>query len=196
MSKIFRKLPSATAEAYAAEATSKKLLTEEQNRILRLAARGQEVDVVEFRKAATAALSAASTRAGASIDRRTYAKEARHLIYWADAIIEAALDELPAFEPGERSRKVEELSAEVVRLRHLIDEQSASVSGAQVEITAQVGRAEVLKSQLDSVSNSNRRLQRDVAAFEERNAHLEKVNSILSRRLGAAVFALTGGEDE
>lgn len=189
MSNIFRKLPSATAETYALQATSQKLLTDEQNRLLRLAARGQEVDVVEFRKAATAALSAASTRAGASPARREFAKEARHLIYWADAIIEAALDELPAFEPGERSRKVEELSTEVVRLRHLIDEQSSSVSGAQVEITAQVGRAEVLRGQVDA-------LKRDVAAFEERNAHLEKVNSILSRRLGAAVFALTGGEDE
>lgn len=184
MSKIFRKLPSATAETYAAHATSVRLLTDEQNIILFQGAQGQEVDVVEFRKAATAALSAAATRAGDSPSRRTFAKEARHLIHWADAIIEAALDELPAFEPGERSRKVEELSTEVVRLRSLIDEQSEGMLGAKDELNVQVTRAEVLKGQVDA-------LKRDIAAFEERNTHLEAENERLATRLGRVIYAAT-----
>lgn len=188
MSKIFRSLPSATAETYAANSTSVKLLDNEQNAVLFTAARGEAVDVVEFRKAATAALSAAATRAGSSPGRREYTKMARHLIYWADAIIEGALDELPTFEPGERSRKVQELQDEVARLRALVDETSTSVSNASTELNTQVTRAEVLKAKVDRVESDNR-------VLIDRNNHLEKTNTQLAARLGRVVFAVTGGEE-
>lgn len=101
-----------TSREYAERAKSRSL-DPEHNEVLTYAADGQEVDVVLFRKAATAALSLASTRAGHSAARRTYAKEARHLIHWADAVIDNHIDGLPAYEPGERSRKVVELEARV-----------------------------------------------------------------------------------
>lgn len=108
-----------TSRQYARNATSARSLTSEQNAILNAAADGKEIDVVAFRKAATAALSLASTRAGQSMGRRVFAKEARHLIYWADAIIDNHIKGLPAYETGERSPKIARLQAD---LDHVIEE--------------------------------------------------------------------------
>lgn len=102
-----------TSREYAFDSRSSKLLTDDQNAILSAAGRGEEVDVFEFRKAATAALSAASTRAGQSPARREFAKMARHLIYWADAILENHINGLPTYEPGERSPKIKALEKDL-----------------------------------------------------------------------------------
>lgn len=105
-------LKSDTSKAYAKKAKS-RLLTAEQNSVLQRASEGHAVDVVAFRKAATAALSLAATRAGQSMARRDWTREARHLIYWADAIIDNHIEGLPTYEVGQRSRKIEALSVEV-----------------------------------------------------------------------------------
>lgn len=105
-------LHQATSQQYAAKATS-RLLTKEQNQVLTDAAKGKEVDVVEFRKAATAALSLAATRAGQSMARREWTREARHLIYWADAILDQHIQGLPIYEAGARSPKIASLESVV-----------------------------------------------------------------------------------
>lgn len=104
-----------TSRAYAARAWSSKLVPAHRD-LLSNASQGEEVDVVAFRKAATAALSLASTRAGQSPARREYAKEARHLIYWADAIIDNHIAGLPPMEPGARSPKIREQEERIATL--------------------------------------------------------------------------------
>lgn len=106
-----------TSKAYARKARSRKLLTEEQNEVLLAASEGKEFDVYAFRKAATAALSAASTRAGQSMARRQWASEARHLLYWADALIDNHRLALPVYVGGKRSPRIAELEAEVAKLQ-------------------------------------------------------------------------------
>jgi hypothetical protein len=100
-------LPYQTQRDYALKARSPKCLTEEVNAILTAAGEGEAVDVYDFLGAATAALSLAATRAGQSMARREWTKEARALIHWADAIIRNHLDGLPAYAEGDRSRAVE-----------------------------------------------------------------------------------------
>lgn len=101
-----------TGRRYALHARSRNLTTE-QNNILTRAGNGHAVDVVAFRKAVTAALSLAATRAGQSMARREWTREARHLLYWADAIIDNHLAGLPTYEPGQRSPRIAELELEV-----------------------------------------------------------------------------------
>lgn len=104
-----------TSREYADSARS-RLLPEWADDALKAAAAGEEVDVVEFRKAATQALSLAATRAGQSPIRRRFTKEARHLIYWADAIIDNHIAGLPVYEGGPRSPKIAELRNEISTL--------------------------------------------------------------------------------
>ena len=101
-----------TSKEYAAKARS-RILPPWANAVLLAASEGKEVDVVKFRKAATQALSAAATRAGQSMGRRAWTREARHLIYWADAIIDNHIAGLPPYEGGPRSPRIAELSLEV-----------------------------------------------------------------------------------
>lgn len=117
-------LPYDTSRQYAFWATSRSL-TPGHNEILQAASQGERVDVLDFRRAATAALSLASTRAGGSPERRRFASQARHLIYWADAIIDNHIAQLPAYQPGERSPKIAELQEEIDRLRVKLDDEHA-----------------------------------------------------------------------
>lgn len=124
---IIAALPHDTARLYARDARSVRLISD-HNELLLSASEGEEVDVVEFRKAATAALSLASTRADKSRQRRDFASRARHLIYWADALIEQHIQDLPIYEPGARSPRIKELEDEVFGLRsHIenVEEQNA-----------------------------------------------------------------------
>jgi hypothetical protein len=101
-----------TSREYALRSNSRKI-DEPLRRVLDAAAQGETVDAVEFRKAVTAALSLAATRAGQSMGRREFTKMARHLLYIADAVIDNHIDGLPAYAEGDRSRAVEAFKTEV-----------------------------------------------------------------------------------
>ena len=103
-----------TSREYADHALSRSL-PPWANEILAAAANGEKVDVVEFRKAATQALSLAATRAGQG--RRQWTREARHLIYWADAIIDNHLKGIPPYEGGPRSPRIFALEQEISHLK-------------------------------------------------------------------------------
>jgi hypothetical protein len=105
-----------TSRTYASKARS-RALPEWANEILERAADGEEIDVVTFRKAVTQALSLAATRAGQSMGRRVWTREARHLIYWADAIIDNHIAGLPVYEGGPRSPKIHALQEEIIDLK-------------------------------------------------------------------------------
>lgn len=144
-----------TSREYAIRAMSRSL-DPDHNAVLQAAgAEDKEVDVVAFRKAATAALSLASTRTSSSSARREYAKEARHLIHWADAIIDNHIAGLPAYESGERSRKVKALDQEVAKLRDLIRR-----SNEDVKVLAQ--ERDALKAGVDKATKEIRALVADL----------------------------------
>lgn len=155
-----------TSKVYADRADS-RLLDPEHRDLLIAASEGKEVDVFEFRKAATAALSLASTRAGQSPLRRQYAKEARHLIHWADAILENHLKGLPAYGPGERSPKIARLEKEVAEekaARQEAQERLSEWDDALVDAQARASEAESRASKLEAATTIAERIIRDTSA--------------------------------
>lgn len=162
-----RALTHETSREYALRSNSRSL-PEEQRRILDAAAKGEEVDVFEFRKAATAALSLAATRAGQSMGRREFTKMARHLIYWADAILENHLDGLPVYAEGDRSRAVESLKRDVNSLTEAVTTTQAALD-QQTEhvrkVTSERDEAqEQVRLLVDRASNAEAALERALAA--------------------------------
>lgn len=172
-------LPSDTAKAYAGKARS-RLLSEPFNEVLTDAADGREIDVVQFRKAVTAALSLAATRAGQSMARRTWTKEARHLIYWADAIIDQHVLGLPIYEAGARSPRITELKAEVERLRA---EGSPAVSKA-------------LRDAKDALDHQKRQIDSISGAFRQYKSVADAEVTRLNEIVGGATKALAEVEGE
>lgn len=107
------------------------------NKTLRAAASGREVSAWDLHCALDQALSAAATRGATSPQRRIHTREARHLIYKCDAVIEAHLAGLEPVDPGARSPRIAELSREVENLRREIDENHAQAvaEGATLQAT-------------------------------------------------------------
>jgi hypothetical protein len=85
-------LTTETSRDYAVAANS-RVLSPPQQKVLRAASRGEEVDLRDFQKAVTAALSSATTRQGQSMARRALATKIRHLAYIADAVLDKVLAE-------------------------------------------------------------------------------------------------------
>lgn len=82
----------ATAREYAKIANS-RVLDPEHQKTLKQAAAGREVELRDFQKAVTQALSSASTRMGQSRARRDLTSKIRHLAYIADGVLDAHLAE-------------------------------------------------------------------------------------------------------
>lgn len=155
-----------TSREYAFRARSAKCLNDEHNGILLRASRGEEVDAYEFRKAVTAALSLAATRAGQSMARRTWTKEARHLLYIADAVIDNHRLGLQPLEPGTKSPTIK-------RLRAQVSELEGEVTKLQVEGSPEVKAVlDDARLTIDDLRATNQRLatvigDQNVAANEE-----------------------------
>lgn len=162
-----------TSREYAEHATS-RLLPAWANDTLKAAAAGQEVDVVEFRKAATQALSLAATRAGQSPLRRRYTKEARHLIYWADAIIDNHLAGLPVYEGGPRSPKIAELRNEISTL-------TQAASDERRRLCAEIN--DLQESRRKAIANVRDAANNEIDSLKARAADLIKEKSDLEIRL-------------
>lgn len=118
---------SAAREA-CAEAVS-KVLKPEHNTRLRNAAAGESVDAYDLNEAITAAIRSAATRHGQSTARRAQAKRFAHVAHIVQAVLENHADNLPGYEPGARSRLLEdahraitEANSEVVALTHALEE--------------------------------------------------------------------------
>lgn len=152
-----------TAKVYAGRARSSKLLEPEHNDILEAASKGQEVDVVAFRKAVTASFSAAATRYGQSPKRREATKELRHLAYWADAIIDQHIQGLPIYEAGPRSAKIRDLQAENSDLK-------ARVVDHEKSLRAKAGESEALALAARDVANAKGEIDRLTEFLQETQA--------------------------
>jgi hypothetical protein len=101
----------ATAREYAKAANSRVLTTASQN-VLKRAALGGEVDAYALNEAVLDAMRSGATRLGQSMARRDLTRKIAYLGHIVQAVLENHADELPAYEPGARSRRVEELSRE------------------------------------------------------------------------------------
>jgi hypothetical protein len=146
-----------TSRQYALHQKSKRL-DEEQNLVLDEAGNGREVDAVEFRKAVTAALSLAATRAGQSMGRREWTKECRHLLYIVDAVLDNALAGLPPVDPGTRSPKIAEQSQEIDDLRASLERKNRDVEAAREALAAELSNHSRTVTALDEVSDAWSRL--------------------------------------
>lgn len=162
-------IPRDTGRRYALHARSRNL-TAEQNDILTRAGAGHEVDVVEFRKAATAALSLAATRAGQSMARREWTREARHLLYWADAIIDQHIKGLPVYEGGPRSPRIAELELEVEHagvvnqsLTRDLTNLKQAASDERRRLCAEIDRERAARTSLTELANA------EIDKFQERH---------------------------
>lgn len=173
-----------TSREYALNARSRKALPEWVNDVLTAAGKGEEVDVVEFRKAATQALSLASTRAGQSMGRRQWAREARHLIYWADAILDNHLKGLPVYEGGPRSPKIAELRNEISLLKQ-------AASDERRRLCAEIDREKAARDSLQRLANQEIDAHRAVGLEQEGViADLEKTRDHLYAEINEAHAAL------
>ena len=101
-----------TAREACAEAVS-RVLPPPANQILREAASGKSVDAYALNDAITKAIRSAATRHGQSTARREQAKRFAHVAHIVQAVLENHADNLPAYGPGERSRALADLKAEV-----------------------------------------------------------------------------------
>lgn len=122
---IYAALPHSTSRSYASNAITSGN-PDWANQVLMAAASGEEVDVWNFLKALTHAMSAATTRYGHSMSRREAARQIRHLSYWAEAIIEARLLDLPPVEPAARSPRIAALEDEVSGLQSQVENLQAA----------------------------------------------------------------------
>jgi hypothetical protein len=171
-----------TSRAYAAHATS-RLLDDWVNDVLNKAADGEEVDVVTFRKAATQALSLAATRAGQSPIRRRWTREARHLIYWADAILDNHIKGLPIYEGGPRSPRISDLEGQVDALkedaRKAWTENSNLKQAASDERRRLVSEIDDLKAAVHEAEEQIDRARRSESVEVERTTALIKEKTAL-----------------
>jgi hypothetical protein len=177
--RIVATLPHDTARQYADNARSRTLPVA-VNDILRDAANGQEVDVVEFRKAATAALSLAATRAGQSMARREWTKQARHLIYWADAIIDQHVQGLPIYEAGARSPKIRSLEETLQSVRDLAEARYEEIQNLRSERASLTEAASAERRRLCAEIDALRATTRDLQgrAVDRENELQEEIHRI------------------
>jgi hypothetical protein len=137
-------LTKATSQEYAYRSNS-RTLDKVHQAVLFTASKGEEVDAVDFRKAVTAALSLAATRAGQSMARREYTKMARHLLYIVDAVIDNALAGLPPVEPGQRSPKIASLEASLEEAKVVERDLRAALTADQDRVAALIREKSALE---------------------------------------------------
>lgn len=148
----------ATAREYAKDANS-KVLKADHRAILEEVRCGATVDAVALNEALVAAMRAATTRDGQSTARRERAKRIAHLHHITQAVLENAIDGLPAYEQGQRSRAVEdakrgilaakaEVEAASTKLREAAEERATLTQAASDERRRLVAEIDTLRSNL------------------------------------------------
>jgi hypothetical protein len=136
-------LTKTVSQGYAFHQKSRNL-TPEQNQVLQAASEGAEVDAIDFRKAVTAALSLAATRAGQSMARREWTKECRHLLYIVDAVLDNAYLGLPPVDAGTRSPKIAEQKREIEDLRNTVSRLAGELQQTQFNVDTEKARVGAL----------------------------------------------------
>lgn len=113
------------ARAACSEAIS-TCLKDEHNALLLDASMGKSVDAYALNEAITAAIRSAATRLGHSTRRKEQASRFAHVAHIVQAVLENHADNLPGYEPGARSRLVEDLTHEVSDLRLSVERHKES----------------------------------------------------------------------
>ena len=158
------------ARQYAREAVS-RVLKDEHNLIFKLAGAGQSVDAYALNAAVTAAIRSAATRHGQSTGRRVMAEHFAHLGHIVQATLENHADNLPAYEPGERSRLLEEAREGIAEAKREIDH--------AVEVNQQLA-ADLTESRETVATLRSERYDLTQAASDERRRLCEEIDSHLA----------------
>lgn len=122
----------ATAREYAAALFSMTIPTEHRDTLMAVH-NGRVVDALALNDALAYVFSANATRFGQSPARREANKKARYLHHIVQAVLANAVDGLPAYETGERSRLVEALKAEHDRLNEQYETTQANFTAVREE---------------------------------------------------------------
>ena len=137
----------ATARDYACSLLSKGLKPE-NHAVLSDAANGYVVDAYALNEAVLDAMRQSATRYSQSSQRKEHAKRAAYLGHITQAVLENHADQLPVYEPGERSRAVqswkeiaashqehiETLTREADERQELLDQAARELEKARYEL--------------------------------------------------------------
>lgn len=171
----------ATVREYAAELKS-RVLDAEHNTRLQNVADGQQVDAYDLNATLMAAMSLCATRAGQSMARREWTKRVRALAHIVQPVLENHADTLPAYAPGDRSRRIETLEGDLEhqkqRVIDLEDERSTLTQAASDErrrLCAEIDAARAaMDSEVEIRTNVQARVDLLEANLETRQAMAEE----------------------
>lgn len=152
----------ATAREYASSLLS-KVLKKENIGVIHAIAAGQEVDAYAANAAVLDAMRTVSTRFGQSMQRREYGKRAAHLGHIVQAVLESHADGLPAYEQGQRSRKIEQQASIIDSHQGRIRDLEAALEEAQAAEGEKAEKLDDLLAEIQTLTEAN-------AALEERKA--------------------------
>lgn len=187
----------ATAREYASFLRS-KVNKPQTNADLLAVADGLQVDAYSLNESVLDAMRHCATRFGQSMARREATKRAAYLGHIVQAVLENHADGLPTYEQGARSRKIEDLTAEVDRLKLLAAERAnerADLTDAAAEerrrLVAEIetlkGAVQVATENLDATTET---LDRAVNLAEERDRLLTDVVAERDRLSKSLDYAL------
>lgn len=179
------------AREFARDAVS-KVLSDEDNEILAAAGAGESVDAYALNRAVLAAMRSATTRLGQSTARRSMASGFAHLGHIVQAVLENHADNLPGYEPGARSRLLDEAGTalrearvEVERLTSVIDERTSESSEVIADLHRQIAAlkdagAERLPEVVADLTTARTNLSQTIREANEFEATLAYAKSLLS----------------
>lgn len=162
----------ATAREYATDLTS-RVNNEGTNLVLNEVALGKQVDAYALNEALLDAMRHIATRFGQSMARRRAGEKAAHLGYIVHGVLDNHADNLPAYEAGQRSRKVAALEADLAE--------------AHSERASLVTEVEALKARTSAAQEESVRIRKVATARDsllaETVADRDQVASVLDYAL-------------
>lgn len=175
-----------TARQYAQDHIS-RVNKPETNDVLRLVARGQEVDVYDLNEALLDAMRRVATRFGQSMARRRAGEQLAHIGYIVNGVLANVADDLPAYEKGERSRLVEEAKTALVEAREEVEAVTAAYERRGREVASLREKAEEHEERGDAYAEQVEKLlrERDLltqAASDERRRLVAEIDGLKAQR--------------
>lgn len=189
----------ATARRYAVSANSRILLPASQE-VLRAVANGEQVDAYALNAAVTDAMRSATTRCGQSVARRMMATQVAYLGHITQAVLENHADNLPVYEPGERSRKIDALEQELRHSTSVNQALAADLTNERARVAyhqEKLRQANAERSTLtQAASDERRRLCAEIDALKAKAAKAEKSEADLALVLVYAFEKMDGEQKQ
>lgn len=190
--------PSRTTAREYAETLKSRINKPETNDLLHQIVNGGKVDAYDLNGVLADVFSGCATRGAQSPLRREHTKKARHIAHIVQAVLENHADSLPAYETGERSRKIEALTHErdLIQSEYVRDTSALRTERdeAFTKVAEKCGEISTLTL---AASDERRRLcadidnkQESINALYERIADLKAESDAMQADLDAAQAAI------